>query len=78
MSLRIASMPAGSSPASTRAALVRCTFDTRISFRDAPGGEPRVLIGLAGVVVFIRGDLRARRQQREASLEAEPKVPAAS
>ena len=26
------------------AALVRCTFDTRISFRDAPGGEPRVLI----------------------------------
>ncbi|QCO68757.1 (d)CMP kinase [Luteimonas yindakuii] len=26
------------------AALVRCTFDTRIAFRDAPGGEPRVLI----------------------------------
>ncbi|TKS55267.1 (d)CMP kinase [Luteimonas yindakuii] len=26
------------------AALVRCTFDTRIAFRDLPGGEPRVLI----------------------------------
>ncbi|WP_058834562.1 (d)CMP kinase [Luteimonas abyssi] len=26
------------------AALVRCTFDTRVGFRDAPGGEPRVLI----------------------------------
>lgn len=26
------------------AALVRCTFDTRIAFSDTPGGEPRVLI----------------------------------
>ncbi|HVI60219.1 MAG TPA: (d)CMP kinase [Luteimonas sp.] len=25
-------------------ALVRCAFDTRIEFRDAPGGEPRVLV----------------------------------
>ncbi|PBS13930.1 cytidylate kinase [Lysobacteraceae bacterium NML93-0792] len=25
-------------------ALVRCTFDTTISFRDDPGGEPRVIV----------------------------------
>jgi cytochrome oxidase assembly protein ShyY1 len=35
-------------------------------------------IGVTGVVVFIRGDLRARREEREASAEAQPKVPAAS
>ena len=35
-------------------------------------------IGLAGVVVFIRGDLRARRQEREAAAaDDEPKIPAA-
>ena len=35
-------------------------------------------IGVAGVVVFIRGDLRARREEREASAEAQQDVPAAS
>ena len=29
---------------SDASALVRCTFDTRIAFRDAPGREPRVLV----------------------------------
>ena len=29
---------------SDAAALVRCTFETRIAFRDAPGGEPRVFV----------------------------------
>ncbi|HET8818273.1 MAG TPA: (d)CMP kinase, partial [Xanthomonadaceae bacterium] len=29
---------------SDASALVRCTFDTHIAFRDDPGGEPRVLV----------------------------------
>ena len=29
---------------SDASALVRCTFDTEVSFRDEPGGEPRVLV----------------------------------
>src|SRR5688572_24908491 len=29
---------------SDASALVRCTFDTEVSFREEPGGEPRVLV----------------------------------
>ena len=29
---------------SDASALVRCTFDTRVSFREEPGSEPRVLV----------------------------------
>ncbi len=29
---------------SDASALVRCTFDTKVSFRDEPGSEPRVLV----------------------------------
>ena len=29
---------------SDASALVRCTFDTHVAFRDDPGGEPRVLV----------------------------------
>lgn len=71
---------------SDASALVRCTFDTRVGFREDPGGEPRVLVngvdattelrtetaGAAASAIAAIPEVREALKERQRAFRREP------